>query len=147
MYAQDFDDTMPRYYHTTPLNYTPQVAIQPYMKNEQIWRCPSGSSIFTYYWDLGYLGAPAAIPGSYGWNTRLNARIMADIVKPAETGVWSDAANGHLTLHENSRYRTLARHNDGGNMGYADGHAKWQNADYLMPGVVVPQLSAPWDIL
>jgi len=147
MYAQDYDETLPRYYHSGGVNYTAQVSIQPYMKNEQIWVCPSGWDNFHYYWDAGYPGAPAEIPGSYGYNHRLNSRLLAELTRAPETGVWADARKRYTILHENGRYRTIDRHNGGGNMTYADGHAKWQNADYLMCGAQVPQGTAPWDIL
>jgi len=146
MYAQDYDETMPRYYHATPINFTAQTSLQPYMKNEQLWVCPSGSALFHYYWDSGWVGAPAEIKGSYGYNQHLNAYILADIDKPAETGVWADCQDRLVILHENSRYRTVDRHNGGGNLAFVDGHAKWLNCNELYCQQVVPGGSAPWDL-
>ena len=147
MYAQDYDETLPRYYHNTPLNYTPQTAIQPYMMNVQLWVCPSSKDPYAYYWDSGWPGAPAAHAGSYGYNQHLNSDLLAELRVPAETGIWADARPKHVTLHENSRYRTSDPHNGGGNMAYVDGHAKWQKADYLMvSNNIVAAGSADWDI-
>jgi len=146
MYVQDYDEIMPRYYHTSSLNFTVQVSIQPYMKNEQIWRCPSSPAVnFHYYWDSGYVGAPAEIPGSYGWNHRLSALTLAKLNTPAETGMWADCQDRLVILNENNRYRTVSRHNDGGNMGYADGHAKWQNTNYLK-SQMTPSTGAVWEM-
>lgn len=147
MYCQDYDETMPRYYHTSSLNFTAQTSIQPYIKNEQIWMCPSGWADYHYYWDSGWPGAPPEMPGSYGYNHRLSYKILADIDRPAETGVWADCQERLVILHENGRYRTVDRHNGGGNMAFVDGHAKWNNCDYLYCQRQVPQLSAPWDTI
>ena len=150
MYAQDNDEMMPRYYRSSSLglNFTPHAAIQPYMMNEQIWVCPSGSANYDYYWDSGYPGAPPRIAGSYGWNTRFNARMLAEIISPAEAGMWADCRDRLTILYENSRYRTIDRHNDGGNMAYADGHAKWEHSNYLRVSTEIQTLgTAPWDRL
>ncbi len=146
MYIQDYDEKMPRYHHTSSLNFTVQASIQPYMKNIQMWRCPSGAAVnFYYYWDSGYVGAPAAYPGSYGWNHALSRLLIGDLKTPTETGMWADCQDRLVILNENSRYRTVARHNGGGNMGYADGHSKWQNTNYLKCGVT-PSTGAVWEM-
>ena len=146
MYAQDYDETMPRYLHSG-INMTAQTAIQPYMKNEQIWVCPSGSDFYYYYWDNPTgTGAVTGIKGSYGYNQHLSAYILADVERPAETGVWADCQERLVILHENSRYRTVERHNGGGNLAYMDGHAKWLNCDVLYCQQAVAAGSAPWDI-
>jgi len=147
MYVQDYDERMPRYVHSG-INMSPQTAVQPYMKNEQLWVCPSGFANYYYYWDNPTgTSAVTGIPGSYGYNHRLSAMLLGDIVVPVETGMWADALDRFVILYENSRYRTNDRHNGGGNMAYVDGHAKWQNSDYLGVGQIVPALTAPWDTI
>ena len=97
----------------------------------------------------GYV-SPYAGRLSYGWNRMEEAygeingisgnqgdigicgRAMAYIKYPAETYFFSDwactrqqsAAGMNAWNADNAAY---TRHNDGGNMGYADGHAKWEN--------------------
>ena len=58
-------------------------------------------------------------------------RGVGDVAAPAETGMWADAQKRLTRLYDNGVYRTEGRHNEGGNMAYVDGHAKWQQCDYL----------------
>jgi prepilin-type N-terminal cleavage/methylation domain-containing protein/prepilin-type processing-associated H-X9-DG protein len=149
-YVQDYDERMPRhYYGSATFIISPQTGIMPYMKSTQILSCPSGASLYTWFWDLGYTGAPVAISGSYGYNSRLNSLSLGALTVPTDTGMWACAVNGYTILSENNRYRCDVRHNDGGNMVYADGHAKWQNKDYLKSGapIYTPATGAAWDVL
>jgi len=131
MYAQDYDETMPRYQHSV-INITAQTLVQPYMKNEQIWVCPSGSDYYYYYWDNPTgTGAVTGIRGSYGYNRALSNMILADMEHPVETGVWADCQKRLTHLYDNGTWRTYGRHNGGGNMAFGDGHAKWMQCDYL----------------
>ena len=146
-YVQDYDTRMPQYTRISSINHTAQVKINPYIANLQIWACPSGSVNYFYYFD-NWPGAPATFLGSYGWNNRLNSVKEGALTNQVETAMWSDARDLFTILLENSRYRTTARHNDGGNMVYVDGHAKWQNNNYLMPEhVYTAGVLAPWDNL
>ncbi|MFO8080711.1 MAG: prepilin-type N-terminal cleavage/methylation domain-containing protein, partial [Armatimonadota bacterium] len=92
MYTQDYDETMPLYYRNSgiPLVLTAQSRIQPYMKNEQIWVCPSGHDTYTYFEDEGYPGANSTLKGSYAYVHRLSNDILAEIDRPSEQGVWAD---------------------------------------------------------
>ncbi len=147
-YLQDYDERFPRYHRTGSAgpNFTAQSGIMPYMKSEQLFVCPSGSGTYTYYIDLGYTGAPTAIKGSYGWNRTLDARAQATLTQPTATCMWSDARDLYTILQENNYYRTIDRHNDGGNMCYADGHAKWMGKLYLKCGDT-PSSGADWDVI
>ncbi len=152
MYVQDYDEVLPSY-GGSPM-VTPQTRIQPYLKNLQIWVCPSSSGLFAIYWD----GTPAWPPtvfgpqGSYGWSNRsINGVKMAQLQTPAESSMWADSvvtSNWTFTiLWENNYYRTAAVHNDGGNMAFADGHAKWLNRNDLRVGTPQFTVAAPWDKL
>jgi prepilin-type N-terminal cleavage/methylation domain-containing protein/prepilin-type processing-associated H-X9-DG protein len=45
MYAQDYDETMPKAYHAVPNGEYPwYLQVQPYVKNTAIFRCPSDSN-------------------------------------------------------------------------------------------------------
>ncbi len=128
MYVQDYDERfMPEYnffdgmvwYNsgkatwqiTTYGNYQP--VIYPYVKNDQVFMCPSSTRTdpaeqFNY---------------DYAMNTWLHNRKLADIPYPA-----------HLLMCGDSTYewidraaRIYARHNQGANLCFADGHAKWRS--------------------
>ena len=133
--------------------------IDPYVKNKQCWVCPSWRSykhptvdIFqTYGWNIhghsqpaaSYQGVTVGYNGMGYYNlaprTWTGRRLsLAQIPFPAETinlgeetvtdnpnlgGGW----RGYLDMADPSY---LARtHNDGGNYGFVDGHAKWLAAD------------------
>lgn len=70
---------------------------------------------------------------------------MAAMTAPTEAGMWADCQPSLTHLQDNNIYRTSTPHNDGGNMVYADGHAKWQGKNYLQAGWT-PYTGAPWDI-
>jgi prepilin-type N-terminal cleavage/methylation domain-containing protein/prepilin-type processing-associated H-X9-DG protein len=142
-YAQDYDERFPMAVAGTP----PQIyifteIIDPYLKNTQIWQCPSkqGSVVLTnlgkanvsYSVDVGtamppgnatggrLFGAPAAGTSSCS---------LGAVDKPAETPVMCDAVGTvppallPLSLYEDPR------HNDGCNYNYVDGHAKWDRPE------------------
>ena len=158
MYVQDYDEVMP-HIQRVGMVITVQTQVQPYMKNEQLWVCPSESAPYFYYWDNPTgTTAVTGINGSYGWTTNLGrrgiaynvgVRAMAQITSPVDVGMWADCQNRLTHLQDNSLYRTVARHNEGGNMVHVDGHAKWHGRDYLFAlrayGSGLPR--APWDTL
>ena len=155
MYVQDYDETMPHHQRVGRV-ITVQTQVQPYMKNEQLWVCPSESAPYYYYWDNPTgTTAMTGIPGSYGWNTNLGSRgiaynigvrSLAEIQSPVDVGMWADCQVRLTHLQDNNVIRTAARHNDGGNMVHVDGHAKWHGRDYLHSGrPYTPR--PPWDTL
>ncbi len=132
-YVQDYDERMPGYLNVGGFRYNPHTAVAPYINNIQIWACPSGSAVYIWHWDT-WPGAPAAWEGSYAWNDRLNHQKLGVINNVTEVALWADAQLTLMRLRDNGIYRTAAPHNGGGNMVYVDGHAKWQNSDYLCVG-------------
>jgi prepilin-type N-terminal cleavage/methylation domain-containing protein/prepilin-type processing-associated H-X9-DG protein len=147
-YVQDYDETFPFYLHSG-FNMNVQTRLQPYMKNTQIWICPSASAAWYYYWDNPTGTAAVTGPiGSYGWNVLLgwNGTIvkLAACNTPSETGMWADCQASLTILWENNYYRCVTPHNDGGNMCFVDGHAKWENRDYLKAGYPMYPPTADW---
>ena len=147
MYAQDYDETCPGGLIYTPTSVPRPYAggsgtylfwmdmLYPYVKNKQVFVCPS------YSYTGGYFGG-------YGWNAGLGYCLnhptrsgpsydglkLAEIKYPAETWCIADAAayqvQGDLTraYHVNTPggYSPWApRHNEGSNFAFCDGHAKW----------------------
>ncbi|MBD3293756.1 MAG: DUF1559 domain-containing protein [Armatimonadia bacterium] len=149
MYAQDYDEQWP--YHYLLTSGTVQYpgggtnagmmwynAIYPYVNNMQLFTCPSSS----YKWNGNYTGGIR-----YGYSRYLGGDSMAEVDQPASTFVLgdSDYESGQsalsYVLYSTYSPRTFfaPRHNDGGNMGLADGHAKWYKVNgqtHDIPGVI-----------
>jgi prepilin-type N-terminal cleavage/methylation domain-containing protein/prepilin-type processing-associated H-X9-DG protein len=135
-YAQDYDEMFPQAgavagdvaiwpNGASGANYWP-ARIFPYVKNSQVFNCPSA----TFNW----AGGPtAATP--IGFNTTGGGPQLATlgmVVNPAQTVIIGDTEGPASYAFFNTWYsgpssaRGLSpRHNEGGNMGYIDGHCKW----------------------
>lgn len=131
-YAQDYDEMFPQNIWTAAAdnNHTMNIWSQmaPYVKNTQIWLCPSRKTHDPGYWMNYVMGGAVA---------------MGAIQNPASTvlicegsnwldGYWHDQWNvanwrsGPNSSHaEDGRLQTITMHNDGLNFGYVDGHCKW----------------------
>lgn len=82
--------------------------IYPYIKNQQLFVCPS---------------LPTARSG-YAYNAALAQLPMAKLSFPAQTGAVFDAKGGGWNLAGGAELADL-RHNQGANVAFADGHVKW----------------------
>jgi len=153
MYAQDYDETLliaaswPTASGTTIV--WDQVLV-PYAKNQQVFICPSERDK-QHARDLGY-----------GWNYQEfgywdrdhlennHCTPLAEIDAPATSIVLGDNedagarsnSSGERFLYR--RHATLlpSKHNGGGNMGLADGHAKWYTQSELKKSVT--GVAEPW---
>ena len=143
-YAQDYDELLPQDYRCPwATRYTWRAMIYPYVKNAQVFSCPSDSNRYTG----ALVGVCASGEGSllsgYGDNTmHYNGGAptppgvvdcsLGQIAMPAELILIGDSNGGshQISLDVNTLgyVRTDAgalRHNEGANYGFADGHAKW----------------------
>lgn len=146
MYVQDYDETTPAHYRTLATSitmpdgsgtwaYNPWAnQLYPYVMNVQVYHCPSSPELFTFTNWTSY---------NYAYNYyggRLTNLRIAVIQRPAELLVLVDGgsyiANPFVAPGANPALRTdpgghyyidavKAWHNDGCNIAYADGHAKW----------------------
>ncbi len=157
MYVQDYDETMPAFRYNYQGNSSARYfgfydAQYPYMKNVQIFVCPSGSYTFTWRRDelpnaTGPYGrsitisysVPYGISGSV-WNYSGEGVKLADIAEPATTIMMMEAANPYLSPEERVGFNTDGtpipaneqgevgrvryRHNNQINFLYCDGHVK-----------------------
>jgi prepilin-type N-terminal cleavage/methylation domain-containing protein/prepilin-type processing-associated H-X9-DG protein len=155
MYTQDYDETLPwccvptaransqnldllpwwRPGSNTVTDIRYDGLVMPYIKNRQLYNCPSSRR------DINSYATPRQLlQGSGGCNGQLLARVLY----PAEHVMLGDgigtrgycgpnrptACNGRWGYGDGSvgARDGFRMHNDGTNMGYVDGHAKWQKA-------------------
>jgi prepilin-type N-terminal cleavage/methylation domain-containing protein/prepilin-type processing-associated H-X9-DG protein len=118
MYAQDYDETFPVWNRMMGSDLTPEApprAIYAYVKNVDIYVCPSGrtkpnesAAPYPGWDDYVFHSAPGEtywFPGpssrGYGWNARIFSQrssgkwgfLMADVSHPAETLMVGDSAH------------------------------------------------------
>lgn len=150
MYLQDYDETFSNgggYGGTATDARQWDIAIQPYVKNWQVFLCPSNprSAIDVGagydYWGQGGNGA-RPVYTTYGFNTLLPYGKLATVRRPAETTMMADSQ--HLATGDQWRVRFAdvctgawcnfynddpknSPHNDGINVSFVDGHVKWQS--------------------
>ncbi|MCX7598387.1 MAG: DUF1559 domain-containing protein [Armatimonadetes bacterium] len=132
MYAQDYDEILPCGDRTAQVWW--YEIIQPYIKNRQIYVCPSwaGSS-------LGY-GINSCMMCPH-WCVRSSWPRLGQIKRPAEilfiadasawlacwgTVAWANVCQA-TWCNPNRQVEANTRHNGGSNILYVDGHAKWHN--------------------
>ena len=145
MYAQDYDEMLVRHCYQPPTtsNYPWTFAVQPYARNIQMFKCPSNQGDRNA--TLGCMG--------YGYNlSRLASgetvgcteRAMAEIKAPAGLLMITESRDGTNAVAWNGYWyretdtgdpsytHLTGRHNDGSNICYADGHAKWMKQSQLL---------------
>jgi len=130
MYLQDYDETYP--IGMTSVGFANGVSVlercEPYIKNQQLSRCPSNAAGAVDFSAISGLGRY-----SYGWNMQVFGQNLIGVPRPvilpqsessipypAETTAFYDA----LTQPNFAVY-TDHRHNDGANVCFLDGHGKW----------------------
>jgi prepilin-type processing-associated H-X9-DG protein len=98
--------------------------IYPYVKNSQVFNCPSSTAL----WAGGPTGATPI-----GYNVEGGGPQLANlgtVVNPSQTALIGDTEGGasytFFRLWYAASPRGLSpRHNEGGNIGFIDGHCKW----------------------
>lgn len=159
MYTQDNDERLPMYYEAST-NYGWHMFLMPYVKNRDIFKCPSAYQYSANTCDPSYVSTN--ISGSYGYNYRYlgipgtGASILsvsiAQVQMPADTVLtaeitrilddkalftptqWNTALRASL-CGDGSWPRMGAqfatRHFDGNVISFLDGHAKWMRRDAI----------------
>ena len=143
MYAQDYDERLPLRWFAleeaarlpsspdgqTHVNHLWPVMIFPYVNNIDIFNCPSWS----WRWNGNYSGRQA-----YAITSQIHGTPLAEITRPSETILiaenWDEGnslsyyASRTVSVHSstnNIRRMIPGRHNEGANIGFCDGHARW----------------------
>ncbi len=138
-YIQDYDERFPLAISGMPPTFyiLPEI-LAPYIKNDQIWQCPSkrnaadlsqiGKPSVGYMADVGtpmpsgswrLFGAPAL--GTFSC-------ALGAIDRPAEVAMMCDAA-GSISSSFVINVAEDPRHNDGCNYNFVDGHVKWDRPE------------------
>ena len=129
-YAQDYDETMPvEFFGWSTVPPTWRETVAPYIKNTQIFTCPSDSQ-----WTYGYGMNPnwvyltSGVATDYGLGLRL-----ALFQRPSETLLLGENRDNDwpVNLVGSTWGAIQLRHNDGANCAFVDGHCKWQKVDAL----------------
>lgn len=157
-YAQDYDEVLPIGYSGSlgglPQNWNdPNGRVSPYLKNSQIWVCPSMTGLNTanYYgmhsnWfnaitSLGSVPNPAGVV----YMTEGGSPTVASSTGGPDSWVWNGTC--HWEVNFPTQYNSTAvnasyagnyyrrpwpAHNGGGNCGFVDGHVKWIKTQALV---------------
>ena len=163
-YAQDYDETLPCawQYAPSPTQAYFGVLISPYVKNTQIFLCPSdstpnnwGGATYSYLWNniqnsstYWTIAIAKGVFSNSPWTSHGGLRIagayygvkLSTVTDPAGTlmlfdgnvdggEVWNDTMVDYGTAPV-----IKARHNDGFNAAFVDGHTKWRKFGSCLPG-------------
>ncbi|MGI5817790.1 MAG: DUF1559 domain-containing protein [Armatimonadota bacterium] len=136
MYAQDYDERMASYTshpggsaQAGDYTYNFREMLNPYMNNEQIWECPSGTAAVGVSPNISDTGIsnPAT---SHGYLYCF--RKIGDFQYPAEVAIFVDSTSSSYWRYTGGIVDRVAfRHNDGANASYLDGHAKWVSEGFV----------------
>ena len=151
MYTQDYDEKLP-YGSSVPINlhYCLWEGTQPYIKNMQVLVCPSDGAASCLSGGCPPLGTNwgaewASWRLSYGYNYSLEGQSVGRSQYPAETAILAEMIerpyfyqqgaalpNGGIGIgYTASPHRLSNRHNEGMNICFLDGHAKWVKNDQV----------------
>ena len=155
MYSSDNDETYP--FALTANNTTWRNAALPYIRNRQIFQCPSYRPAGTMF--DGSVIADNAQLGGYGMNDVHNgdspsAAAEAAIVSTASTVLLTEIDGSYVTAQTQAAGYTRAditgsaagvRHNGGCNYAFCDGHVKWLVPSKMVcPAAASHPGSCPW---
>ncbi len=131
-YMSDFDNkTIPNHgcptdwpvWGTNPAPYEFEI-LDPYVKNKQVFRCPSDSAVPK---NVCTTNGDPPYNCSYAFNVWLNRTAEAVVVSVSTTVVGTDGDNNYYyRRNDNTGWAAPLRHNDGFNVTYFDGHVKWR---------------------
>jgi prepilin-type N-terminal cleavage/methylation domain-containing protein/prepilin-type processing-associated H-X9-DG protein len=163
MYTQDYDEAFPMSAYLLPPNRIVSVygEVAPYMKNIQIFVCPSFTPGINWRARLARLGAVSADDFTYvGYIPNLGlfgeklcglkpaytpVSTLAGVPRPAETLMFFDGYMKGETQPaplEFFNFLGYARHAEGVIVNYADGHSKWHKYSGIPNGGATPANSA-----
>jgi prepilin-type N-terminal cleavage/methylation domain-containing protein/prepilin-type processing-associated H-X9-DG protein len=166
MYVQDHDETFPIVWfnYNKPDAYLWVASIMPYIKNTGVWNCPSVGPAGRWYSPCNTFDCDYGVNSSaFGYTS--GARTLAQVNFPAEllycTELSPERKNPDGSRLMGSRIgapwvsqahpcRTVwdyvgEPHQDGTNIVYADGHAKWMKKDAVCAENAKGNASRMWN--
>ena len=148
-YLQDYDETFPMSvylgFNPQPCAFTMLAAIEPYVKNRQIYQCPSEPKALDIDAAFRLLGLPGGECGGFTWASyNFNYAVFEDgpnnpltgandpVVKLAEINYPVETVmnyDGNLAAQSACNFSlfdspVLGRHNDFSNASFVDGHSR-----------------------
>ena len=152
-YAQDNDEGHPLFGHAVPGAPSNGIdtggvsslgMILPYVNNAQVYSCPSIMPPFTRTWTGARAGLVTTSDYWFNWYY-LNEGVSAGYIYGNEMLSGHDPSSvAMMTTHAgdgavywpwiNQATRGRFEHNEGQNIVYADGHAKWENKQTIIGG-------------
>lgn len=140
-YTQDYDESLPMSRSHQQGGWRGyDYAVAPYVKNTQIFKCPSHTAA------VGTVSYGDTCSNGYSAMQYNVARSIGDITKPAEMKLlmcanssfwhipWQISPSG---CHDGP---WVFRHNDGTNIGFVDGHSKWLPQTYIGSATAITTL-------
>jgi prepilin-type N-terminal cleavage/methylation domain-containing protein/prepilin-type processing-associated H-X9-DG protein len=136
-YSQDYDEKFPiETVTTSDPNIGWAGTIQPYVKSEQIFQCPSSTTPpptqATLLGSTGRLNDPNFT--DYYYNYNLGDQNEAVLQYSANTVMLGDGLGGAANWSRTSTDNGSQRHFEGGNFAFADGHVKWLKPAKVLSG-------------
>ncbi len=132
MYQQDYDERTASYqsHPAAASDYNFRAMLDPYMNNEQIWACASDNSAYSYGPNI----TRTVSNGTTGHTYLYCFRKVASFKVPAETAIFTDTGGSWWRYDDipDELQRMDFRHNEGANVAYLDGHAKWVSEGFVM---------------
>ncbi len=126
-YAQDYDEVTVMFAQSSVApNYDFHWLLEPYVKNSQIWDCPSNTAKF----DINNVNKYGG--GSYGIAysdicTYARGVALAQVAQPSDAIYFGDCSDHWLNTGPTTGVygnHLLGRHNEMANVNFMDGHAK-----------------------
>ena len=139
-YVQDYDERFPNLPLPAPADSPGWAyAVQPYLKSEQIFQCPSdtappapGADLFTRAGTAGF--------SDYYMNANLASSAGAGVSEASVDYSSNTVMNGEGTSgsanfqQQKNPSAGQARHLEGANYAYVDGHVKWSRPEKVLDG-------------
>jgi prepilin-type N-terminal cleavage/methylation domain-containing protein/prepilin-type processing-associated H-X9-DG protein len=146
MYVQDYEGTFPPSWFDAPGEYGFDVAIYPYVKNKQVYSCPSNPLHISDWPGYERMGV-GPIPRSYAMNGDIalesGKRVLvqeASVDRPAETILMLETSDWYRPQGPDHETYVGSRndvcyhipfkiHQGGADYIFVDGHAKWARVE------------------
>jgi prepilin-type N-terminal cleavage/methylation domain-containing protein/prepilin-type processing-associated H-X9-DG protein len=129
-YAQDYDEMFPKTamgpstapgpFYWMPVVGVTGYLLEPYVKNSQVYKCPSNTATYCYGYNRRLLGL-------WSWgSTDIVPCNMATINFPSQKPMLGDSSGDYYCYNDTTvnGFGFYGIHNEMANLVYADGHAK-----------------------